>query len=66
MKNIGPYMKLISAIIKSGEAQNDEAFLRSGWCRYLRDTLAEYEQERSGSRGQVRLTQKDTFILRNI
>ena len=42
------YKKLAAAIIRSGERENDQAFLKSDWCDTLRYFLALGSQQGSG------------------
>lgn len=47
----GGYLALAAAIVNSGVATNDEAFLKSDWCKYLTDTVVELSNVQSGTTG---------------
>lgn len=42
------YKKLAAAIIRSGERENDQTFLKGEWCETLRYFLALGQQQGSG------------------
>ena len=47
-KVAGGYKKLAAAIIRSGERENDQTFLKGEWCDTLRYFLALGSQQGSG------------------
>ena len=47
-KELAGYRKLAAAIIRSGERENDQAFLNSEWCETLRYFVKLGSQQGSG------------------
>ena len=45
-----PWMMLAAAIVKSGK--EDEAFQKSDWCAFLKESVADYVEDRNRAKGR--------------